>query len=66
MQCCHRQLYLVFLLILALLPLVVVGDEAVIPHATGKHPRACRPEDARCIALQRDVCDPWNVSATDK
>ena len=31
-----------------------------------RHPRACRPEDARCLALQRDVCDPWNVTTTDK
>lgn len=29
-------------------------------------PRACRPDDARCLALQRDVCDPWNITASDK
>jgi hypothetical protein len=39
-----------------------------LPHVSGdqRHPSACRPDDARCLALQRDVCDPWNVTATDK
>jgi len=39
-----------------------------LPHVSDdqRHPRACRPDDARCLALQRDVCDPWNVTATDK
>jgi hypothetical protein len=44
-----------------------VGGDG-LPHVSGdhRHPRACRPDDARCLALQRDVCDPWNVTATDK
>ena len=34
------------------------------PHPA--NPAACDPDDARCLALQRDVCDPWNVTAADK
>lgn len=39
-----------------------------LPHVSEDypHPSACRSDDARCLALQRDVCDPWNITATDK
>jgi hypothetical protein len=55
---------------LALLPPPIAaasgGDS--LPHVSAehRHPRACRHDDARCLALQRDVCDPFNVTATDK
>lgn len=48
----------------ALLPVATAQADAM-PHAdVGRRvPRACDVDDARCLALQRDVCDPWNVTA---
>ena len=52
------------LLLLCAAP-AALADEAA-SAGPARLPHGCRPDDARCLALQADVCDPWNITTTDK
>ena len=54
------------LCVLAALALAVAGEGPNHDTLRSRQYAACRADDARCLALQRDVCDPWNVTAADK
>ena len=53
-------------LILLLLPHAAAQDDATDVDVGDSAHSVCRPDDARCLALQSDVCNPWNTTAVDK